>query len=233
MFRWSALIVLFALLVSGNAQAASPYAKATVARCDRELNEAMFSGRMSAYRRSPKMQMRFTLQALTPDEPRWRKVDASGFGEWITVPGGFSKYTYDKTVQELLAPASYRAVVHFRWRNSRGKMIRSERAVSGVCRQPDSRPDLLLRNVRADRDGLVAVVFNRGREAAGGFDVEFLRNGSTMGSARVTGLEPQAAVEVFLPGARCARGQQLEAIVDPRSEVDEADEENDALTVFC
>ena len=143
MFRWSVALVLFALLVPGNAQAASPYAKATVARCDRDLNEAMFSGRVSAYRRSAKMQMRFTLQALTPDEPSWRKVDALGFGEWITVPSGFKKYTYDKTVQGLLAPASYRAVVHFRWRDARGKLIRSERAVSGVCRQPDSRPDLV------------------------------------------------------------------------------------------
>jgi hypothetical protein len=178
MFRWSVAIVLFALLVPGNAQAASPYAKAIVARCDHDLNEAMFSARVSSYRRSAKMQMRFTLQALTPDEPTWRKVDALGFGEWITVPSGFRKYTYDKTVQGLLAPAGYRAVVNFRWRDARGKLIRSERAVSGVCRQPDSRPDLVIRNVKADQAGYVAVVFNRGREAAGAFDVRFVRDES-------------------------------------------------------
>ena len=73
---------------TGNAQAASPYAKASVARCDRDLNEAVFAGRVMAYRRSPKMQMRFTLQALTPDDPRWRKIDTPGFGEWITAPAG-------------------------------------------------------------------------------------------------------------------------------------------------
>ena len=232
MFRWLVPMVLFALLVPGTAQASS-YAKASLARCDRGLNEAMFSGRMSAYRRSSKMQMRFTLQALTPDEPRWRKVDASGFGQWITVPSGFSKYTYDKTVQDLLAPASYRAVVHFRWRNARGKMIRSERAVSGICRQPDSRPDLVVRNVKADPAGYVAVVFNRGREAAGAFDVRFVRDGKLLGSARVAGLEPQTAVDVFLPGSRCAPGTPLEAVVDPLSEVDESNEFNDSVSASC
>jgi hypothetical protein len=232
MFRWLVPMVLFALLVPANAQAASPWAKASLARCDRDLNEAMFSGRMSSYRRSPKMQMRFTLQALTPDEPRWRKVDASGFGEWITVPSGFSRYTYDKTVQGLL-PASYRAVVNFRWRNARGKLIRSERAVSGICRQPDLRPDLVIRNVKADPAGYVAVVVNRGREAAGAFDVRFVRDGKLLGSARVAGLEPQAAVDVFLPGERCAPGTPLEAVVDPRSEVDESNEFNDVVSSLC
>jgi hypothetical protein len=232
MFRWLVPMVLFALLVPGDAQA-SPYARASLARCDRDVNEATFSGRMSSYRRSPKMQMRFTLQALTPDEPRWRKVDASGFGEWITVPSGFSKYTYDKTVQDLLAPASYRAVVHFRWRNARGRTVRSERAVSGICRQPDSRPDVVIRNVKADPAGYVAVVFNRGREAAGAFDVRFVREGKLLGSARVAGLEPRSAVDVFLPGERCRPGTPLEAVVDPLSEVDESNEFNNGVSALC
>ena len=38
---------------------------------------------------------------------------------------------------------------------------------------------------------------------------------------------------MFLPGPACAPGERLEAIVDPGSEVDEADEENDSLSVFC
>jgi hypothetical protein len=233
MFRWLVPILLFALLAPGSAQAASSHAKATVTRCDRDLNEAMFTARMSAYRRTAKMQMRFTLQAITPDEPRWRKVDTPGFGEWITAPSGLTKYTYDKTVQELLAPARYRAVVHFRWRDARGKLIRSGRAASGACRQPDSRPDLLIRDVTADPAGYVAVVFNRGRETAGAFDVRFVRDGVLLGSARVAGLEPQTAIDVFLPGARCAPGTPLEAVVDPLSEVDESSEFNNTVNASC
>jgi hypothetical protein len=233
MFRWLVPALLFALVVPTNAQAASPWAKATVSRCDQELNEAVFAGRMATYRRSAKMQMRFTLQARTPEDVRWHKVNAPGFGGWITVPSGFAKYTYEKTVQQLLAPASYRAVVQFRWRDARSKLLRSERATSPACRQPDSRPDLVLRDVKADPAGYVAVVFNRGREAANAFDVRFMRDGVLLGSARVAGLEPQTAIDVFLPGPRCAPGTPLEAVVDPLSEVDEADEFNDSFSAFC
>jgi hypothetical protein len=232
MFRWLVSIALFALLVT-DAQAASPWAKATVSSCDQELHEAVFAGRIVAYRRSPKMQMRFTLQARTPEDRRWHKVDAPGFGMWITVPSGLAKYTYEKTVEGLLAPAGYRAVVQFRWRDARGRLIRSERATSGACRQPDSRPDLVLRDVKADPAGYVAVVYNRGREAANAFDVRFMRDGVLLGSARVAGLEPRTAIDVFLPGPRCAPGTPLEAVVDPLSEVDEANEFNDSVSAFC
>jgi hypothetical protein len=231
MFRWLLPLAVFAVLVT-DAQAAERWGKATVSRCDRETNEAVFAGRMSSYRRSAKMQMRFTLQARTPEEPRWHKVSTPGFGTWITVPG-FERYTYHKTVQDLLAPASYRAVVHFRWRDARGRLIRSERATSGACRQPDSRPDLVLRDVKADPAGYVAVVYNRGREAANAFDVRFMRDGVLLGSARVAGLEPRTAIDVFLPGPRCAPGTPLEAVVDPLSEVDEANEFNDSVSAFC
>ena len=125
MVRWRRIIgasaVLFVLLVPGAQARTSPYAKATLVSCDREAREAVFEGRVLSYRKAAKMQLRFTLQALTPDETRWRKIDADGFGTWITVPPAFAKYTYDKTVQDLLAPANYRAVVDFRWRDRSGQ----------------------------------------------------------------------------------------------------------------
>ena len=61
----------------------------------------------------------------------------------------------------------------------------------------------------------------------------FLRDGAGSAARRVVGLDAGRAVDTFLPGGLCAPGEQLEAIVDPRSEVDEADEENDALSVTC
>ena len=45
-------------------------------------------------------------------------------------------------------PANYRVVVDFRWRDRAGKTMRTERAISPVCKQPDLRPDLVVRNVR-------------------------------------------------------------------------------------
>jgi len=224
-------VALFCLLAPG-AQAAAPLGKAALVSCDRAAREAVFEGRVTAYRKL-RMQMRFTLQASTPDEPKWRAIDAPGFGEWISAPAGVVRYTYDKTVQELFAPAGYRAVLNFRWRDARGRTIRAERAVSPVCRQPDSRPDLVLRSVRPDPAGYVAVVVNRGKRAAGPFDVSFLRDGMVVGSASVFGLAPGQAVDVFLPGPRCTPGERLEALVDPGAAVDEANEENDALAVTC
>jgi CARDB protein len=226
---------LFCLLAPGAdaRQSTSPFARATLVSCDKDAREAVFEGRVLAIKRAPKMQMRFTLQALTPDALRWRKIEVANFGEWMTAPAGLGKYTYDKTVQDLLAPASYRAVVDFRWRDRRGRSVRTERAISPVCKQPDARPDLVVRNVRFEAGEYVAVVFNQGREAAGPFAVDFLGDGSPLGTVEVVGLAPQTPVTVMFPGARCAPATSVEAVADPRSEVDEADEENNALSVAC
>jgi hypothetical protein len=37
----------------------------------------------------------------------------------------------------------------------------------------------------------------------------------------------------MLPSSACAAGTPVEAVADPRSEVDESDEENDSLGVLC
>ena len=185
-------------------------------------------------KRAAKMQLRFTLQVQTPDDPRWRKVTAPNWGEWITVPPSFARYTYSRTVQDLLPPANYRAVVNFRWKDRKGRTIRSERAVSAVCKQPDTRPDLVVRNVRFENGQYIATIFNRGRDsAAGQFAVDFIVDGVPLGTVEVVGLAPLTSVLAVLPGARCVPGTPLEAVVDPRSEVDEADEENDSLSAFC
>ena len=216
------------------AQAASPYARAALVSCDGDRREAVFEGRVLSYRGAARMQLRFTLQASTPDVPLWRRVDAPRFGRWITAPPGLGKYTYDKTVQDLLAPASYRAVVSFRWRDARGRLVRGERAVSPICRQIDSRPDLVVRSVRVAASGsYVAVIYNRGREPAGPFELDFLRDGERLGSARVAGLLPQALAGVVVSGSPCSPGELIEAVADARSDVDEADEENDSLGVAC
>jgi hypothetical protein len=237
MIRWRRIIgasaVLFVLLTAGAQARTSPFAKAALVSCDREAREAVFEGRVLTVKRAAKMQLRFTLQAQTPDDTRWRKIDAEGFGTWITVPPAFAKYTYAKTVQDLLAPASYRAVVDFRWRDRRGKSIRTEKAISPVCKQPDARPDLLVRSVRFADGQYVAVVFNRGREAAGPFAVDFLSDDTPLGTVEIVGLASQTPVTVMLPGAPCAPLTAIQAVADPRSQVDEADEENDSLSVLC
>jgi len=242
MIRWARIIgvtaAVFFLLVAGS-QARAPqlsYGRAVVLNCDKELREAVFEGQVRVYRKAPRMQMRFTLQASTPDAPAWRKVEVPNFSGWISAPVNVGKYTYDKTVQDLLAPASYRAVVDFRWKSRAGKTIRTERAISGVCKQPDARPDLVMRNVRVEDGSYVGVVFNRGREAAGPFAVDFLVEGVSVGTVEVIGLAAQTPITVMTPAARrpaCAAGSTIEAVADARAQVDEADEENNAFSAVC
>ena len=49
----------------------------------------------------------------------------------------------------------------------------------------------------------------------------------------MVGLAPGQSIDVFMPGAACTDGEALEAVVDPGSEVDESNEENDSLVASC
>jgi hypothetical protein len=232
MTRWGCItgLCLALLCLLAPAANAAGLGKAALAECDPAAGEALFEGRMAAYRQA-RMQVRFTLQ-VGEGRAKWRRVAADGFDSWISLPAGFAKYTYEKRVQGLLPGSDYRAVVNFRWR-VKGRVVRSERSTSPVCRLPDNRPDLVVRSVADDAAGYVAKVFNRGRSDAGPFDVAFIVGGVPLGSARVIGLARGQSIDVFMPGPPCTDGEALEAVVDPGSEVDEADEDNDALTRSC
>jgi hypothetical protein len=237
MIRWGRIIglaVAVFAVVTARADAAV-YGRAVVVRCDKELHEAVFEGQARVYRKAPRMQLRFTLQASTPDAPKWRKVALPDFSGWVSAPVNVGKYTYDKTVQDLLPGANYRAVVDFRWRDRAGRRIRTERAISPVCKQPDARPDLVVRNVRIEDGSYVGVVFNRGRSAAGPFAVDFQLDGTSVGTVEVTGLASQTPITVMTPApqAKCAPGTPLDVVADPRAQVDEADEENNSFSTTC
>ena len=227
-------VAAFALVAPGARAAGPPYGRAELAGCDKTVHEAVFTARIASYRRAARMQLRFTLQALTPDDETWRRIDAAGFGEWITAPPGLGRYVYDKTVQELLAPASYRAVIQFRWRGPGGRLLHAERAISPVCRQPDARPDLVVRSVRVEADGrYAALVLNRGHEAAGPFSLELRLDAALLATTVAPALQPAQTTTVVLGGPPCASGQQIEAVADPSAEVDEADEDNNSASTLC
>src|SRR5262245_30374524 len=113
MWRRTLVLAAVALATAPPAHAAPKLGQAVLLRCDPGV--ATFEGRVTAIKRAAKAQMRFTLQARTPEEPAWRAVTTPGFGSWLTAPKGAGRYVYDKTVQQLLAPAEYRAVIRFRW----------------------------------------------------------------------------------------------------------------------
>jgi CARDB len=229
--------LLGVVMVVAALAAASPVARASttfgavaVRSCGHAV--AVFEGRLAPLAGAAKAQMRFTLQARTPDAPEWRSVAAPGWGSWITAPKGV-RYVYDRRVERLLAPADYRATVEFRWRDADGRTLRHERATSRLCRQPDPRPDLsvtaLHPELRYD-----ATIRNSGRGDAGPFTVAFTRNGAPLGSVWVPGLAAGASYSAVLSGApACAPGDVVTAEVDAEDVVDEVDEDGNVLSVTC
>jgi CARDB len=242
MLSRSLFAVLVAVLLAAAPAGASSSARVLVLHCTRgaEATErsVTFEGRIAAIPRAQRMQMRFTLQARTPDTG-WAKVTAAGFGTWITAPRGLSRYLYDKTVDGLLAPASYRAVVDFRWRDAAGRVIRRSRATSRSCHQPDPRPNLTagtLAVTPAAEPGkrrYTATVVNRGRGAAGPFEVDFTREGALLGSRQLGGLTAGRARTIAVPAVACTPGEQIAVVVDATHDVDESDETDNVLSIVC
>ena len=114
--------------------------------------------------------------------------------------------------QDRPGPAGARELPRRSWTSAgataRGKTVRTERAISPVCKQPDARPDLVVRNVRVEDGGYVGVVFNRGREAAGPFDVDFLRRrrAGRHGRGHRAGAADAGHGDVVRAGAAALRG---------------------------
>jgi hypothetical protein len=181
--------------------------------------------------------MRFTLQTRT--KGRWRALPAAGFGRWLTSDFGVGRYVYTKRVVALLAPASYRTIVRFRWLRADGRRVASDRSTSPACRQLDLRPDLVPLGIEA-RPGAdaaharyVVPVENRGRTAAGPFDVVVSVDDTTLTPAEAPELEAGESALVEVEGPPCADGAVLTVDVDPMGAVDERAEGDNRLSVPC
>jgi hypothetical protein len=216
-------------------------ARAVVSSCQKSTDEAarvaVFEGRMRAWRHSTKLQMRFRLQALTPDAPTWRGVDAPGFDQWQSAAPGVRRFIYDKRVERLLAPASYRVVVRFRWLDAHGKVLGRAKRVSAGCHEPDPRPNLVVRQLTVFRTATgaryVAVVANTGRTTADVFGVRFLASATPFADVSAGPLAPGATAHVAVTGARCTSGEPLSVIADPDGLIEEHDEADNELDTGC
>lgn len=200
---------------------------------------ATFEARMRAKKAARRMQVRFTLQTRTRSEPRWRTLPAAGFGRWLTSDPGVGRYVYTKRVVSLVAPASYRTIVRFRWLDADGERVASSRSTSAICRQSDLRPNLRPLGVEAQAGAdaeharyLVPVV-NRGRSLAGPFDVVVSVDDTTLTPARAPELQPGERALVEVQGPPCTPGQMLTVDVDPTGAVDERTEADNQLSVPC
>src|SRR3954469_11114475 len=206
---------------------------------DPDARLAVFEGRMRIARGAARLQMRFTLQTRTAGEPRWHALRAPGFGRWLTSDTGGGGYVSTKRLPSLLAPASSRTVVRFRWLAGDGRRLGGDRDTSAACRQRDLRADLRPRGVEAragadaGRARYVVPVANRGHTAAGPFEVVVSVAGTTLTPFRAPGLAAGETVLVEVEGPMCPAGQMLTVDVDPTGAVDERSEADNRLTVAC
>jgi len=242
------LLILAAALALAGAFAASaqarPPARALLIACERSLEEAerasVFEGQMRALPGAARMQMRFTLEASTPERRRWTRVAAPGFGTWVGSAPGTARYRYTKRVEHLLAPASYRVRVSFRWLDAAGAVVEQARRYSAPCQQPDPRADLIVRSVAVEQLGgdsgrrrYVAYVRNTGRTAAEPSLLSLTVGGVVLPARPVLALEPGEGAYVGVEGPACEPGTEIVADADADQSVDESDETDNRFIRGC
>jgi hypothetical protein len=232
MRRIALTIALFAALAAP-AQA-SPKASVALTKCQPSERAAEFEARMGAVKGAKRMRMSFTLQVRKAGKAAFRRVAAPGFDEWTTADPGTRRYVFTRRVEALIGPASYRALVRFRWIDARGATVTTARAYSRACRQPDHRPNLILKRLSLEgARNYVALVANHGRTASGPFDLQIALPDQVLGPVTVESLDPGAQQLVRFRGPRCKAGTSVTAIADPLDAIDERSETDNELTLTC
>ena len=245
MRRTALIVALLAACAALPAAAQSPVynlpLKAKLTDCHTGLQPAdrfaVFVGQMPALQRTQRMWMRFDLFERTTGGS-WRHVSVPKFGTWQKSLPGKPGFIYLKRVDQLQAPADYRAQVRFRWYDKSGKLQRAARRVTRTCHEPDPRPDLAIGKVTATEAGqgrlrYVVRVRNDGRSDVGQFDTVLSVDGNAQEPVTVAGLPAGGATKVAVVGQRCTLGSQLQVAVDTANAIDESRESNNAVSRPC
>jgi hypothetical protein len=245
MRRAAPLIALLALATPVAAHAQAPPLMARLATCQSGPaaadRTATFTGSMPAIKGTLRMWMRFDLQQRTPPAVDFVALKAPGLGVWQkSASGRASGFVFKQRVQALAAPGAFKAVVRFRWYGRRGQLLRSTTRETGICRQPDQRPDLRAGGLDAapgpqpDQATYSLIVLNGGHTAAGPFDVGLAVAGIDQLPERVAGgLGPGASHTLTFVAPRCAPGTTLRFTLDARGEVQESVEADDVVELPC
>jgi len=190
---------------------------------------------MATRRPGDELSLRIGLQARRHGSA-WLRVDAPELDVWHKAAGGKLDYHFRQKVQGLFDDARFRARVHYRWTRD-GKVVARAIRTSGVCVQPDQRPNLrptlpAVLALTGGGTGYKVRVMNTGRTPSAGFDVTVTGQGLDE-SASFDRLEAGQSRRVVVGGAPCRPGTPVRIAVDAKGNVDEADEADNAVTVTC
>jgi hypothetical protein len=121
-----------------------PQDSATLEQCVTSVAQversATFAGEMTALPGTVRMAMRVEVQERVPGEALYHAVSAPGLGVWRESDAKVKIYKYLKQVTNLSSPASYRALVRFRWVGARGHVIRRAERLTSRCVEPTAPP---------------------------------------------------------------------------------------------
>jgi hypothetical protein len=228
--------------LNAQAQTLVPKAKATVVTCSPSLDQtqrfAVFQGEMQALKGATRMQMRFGLFQQLPGQG-FKPVIGTGLDLWSTARPNVATYKFRKRVENLVAPATYRSVITYRWLTKKGKVLRKVQRVTPACHEPDLRPNLKPGALSGHGAGKKLAVYNLavrnfGRTAAGPFDVIFSVNDQPQPAQTVASLAGSGGRQVVsVTAPRCTPGSTIKAVIDPDNRVAETNEADNEITVAC
>jgi hypothetical protein len=195
-----------------------------------------------------KLLLRFQLLSRTGRSAPFTPVRGGDLGKWISPsspitlgqrPGDV--WVFSHPVVGLVAPASYRFRVSFRWIGAKGRVLGTAVDETKTCYQPELRPDLVLRSLtvqavpgKPDSSDYVAVVANDGATGAGPFNVELISGGATAATRTVNWLGPHTSRTVMLRGPVCSPGAPPTVTVDPTHQVtDDLNVTSNSASAVC
>jgi hypothetical protein len=97
---------------------------------------ATFTAQMTAVTGTQHMAIQMEIQERTPADPSFHTVTAPGLGVWSESETGVKIYKFVKQFTNLAAPADFRALVHYRWIDNRGRTIAHTQRRTPLCEQP-------------------------------------------------------------------------------------------------
>ena len=230
--------------------ASPPRARLRAFVCQRALDPptraVSISAVMRPLARTGKMALRFQLLRDSAPHGPLSAVKGGDLGAWISPADPtlgrlpHDVWVFTKQVVDLAAPAAYRFRVYFRWTGAHGRVLGTEVRTSRACRQPELRPDLLVRSLvlpetLAGSQGsnlYTATIANAGATGAGPFQVRFT-DGAMVTSRTVKRLAAHATLQESFTGPPCTPGGTAIVAVDPTGQVDDYNRTNNSLSATC
>ena len=218
-------------------------ARARLTACKPSLDPATRSLTVDASMRSlqhgDRMQLRFELFQKAKGAKRFRKLAGPGLGTWNPATSGVDRFRFRKPIQNLPVASTYYVKVTYRWLDAQSVAYARTVRLTGLCFQPDLRPDLRVvgftgtRRLGPGSFAYTVLLRNAGRTASRDFDAVLTVGGLARPAVNVSGLAAGEQRSIDLTGPRCESGATARVELDPDDRVDESNETNDSRSTTC